>query len=234
MNVEYFHDQESLSRRGASIVRTEIQRKNDLLLCAASGRSPYNIYEKMIRESEKDEHLFRDLRIIKLDEWWPVPAGSKGTCEDYLRKSLVEPLSVHEKRYISFLSDVTDPELECHRIRSTLLAEGPIDLAILGLGKNGHIGLNEPGDYMYPFSHLEYLTEQTRQHTMMENMAMKPNFGMTLGIKEILSAHRIILIVSGEDKVHATSMLLSGRITTECPATILWLHDHTFCLVLKF
>jgi galactosamine-6-phosphate isomerase len=234
MNIEYFHDEESLSRRGAELVQEEIKRKKDLLLCAASGRSPYKTYEKIIQESEKDVQLFRNLRIIKLDEWWAIPSGSEGTCEHFIKEKLVEPLSIPDDRYISFLSDVADPELECKRIRITLQRQGPIDLAILGLGRNGHIGLNEPGKYIEPYCHLEQLSEQSRQHKMIDHMVEKPSFGMTLGIKEILSSQKILLIVAGEDKIDAARILFSGIITTECPATFLWLHDHTYCLVLQF
>ncbi len=233
MNIEYFHDHESISRRGIAMVKEEIHRKKDLLLCAATGKSPYKIYEGMVRESDRNKQLFRDLRIIKLDEWWAIPVGSEGTCENYLRKRLVAPLSIPENRYLSFKSDATDPESECKRISSLLFSLGPIDLAILGLGKNGHIGLNEPGTYLQPYSHLVTLSEQSQQHAMTEHMDERPTYGMTLGIKEILSSKKIILIVSGADKQVATKTLFSGVITTECPASFLWLHDHVHCLLLN-
>jgi len=233
MIIEYFHDQESLSRRGTDMVKEEMRKKKDLLLCAATGRSPEKIYEGMIRESEKDRQLFRNLRIINLDEWWAIPANSEGTCEDYLRKRLVEPLSIHENRFISFVPDVVDPDLECKRISSTLYRQGPIDLAIVGIGRNGHIGLNEPGIYLKPYCHLVTLSEQSRQHAMTEHMVKKPTHGMTLGIKEILSSRKIILIVSGADKQAVTRTLFSGVVTTECPASFLWLHDHAYCLVVN-
>jgi len=232
MHIEYFPDEESLSRRGVALILEEIRKKRNLLLCAASGNSPSRIYGKLIQESEKDQTLFRDLRIIKLDEWWSVPANSEGTCEHYIRKKLVEPLSIPDDRYISFLSDVTDPDVECNRIRTVLQQQGPIDLAVLGLGRNGHIGLNEPGRYLEPYCHQALLSEQSRKHGMIGFMVEKPSHGMTLGMKEILSSRKIILIVSGEDKKDAANFLFSGKVTTECPATFLWLHDQTFCLVL--
>jgi galactosamine-6-phosphate isomerase len=231
MHIEYFPDEESLSQRGVNLVLEEINKKKDLLLCAATGNSPSKIYGKMIRESEKDLQLFQELRIIKLDEWWTVPANNKGTCEHYIREMLVEPLSIPDSRYISFLSDVADPGAECKRIRTALQQQGPIDLAVLGLGKNGHIGLNEPGKYLEPYCHLASLSEQSRQHGMIGGMAEKPSHGMTLGMKEILSSRKIILIVSGEGKTGAAKILFSGIVTTECPATFLWLHEQTFCLV---
>jgi len=233
MNIEYFQNQESLTQRGASIVLEEIRRKKDLLLCAATGESPRSIYDRLIRESKKEDQLFQNLRIIKLDEWWGVPSGSNGTCEEYLRSCLLGPLAIPDKRYISFASDVTDPVQECNRIRSLLKRQGPIDLTILGLGRNGHIGLNEPGNYFEPYCHLQYLSEQSRQHEMMKHLEEKPAYGLTLGMAEILSSRKIILIISGEDKTDATRMLLSGHITTDCPATFLWLHNHVICLVLQ-
>lgn len=233
MNIEYFQDHAELCASGAAIVLAEIRRKPDLLLGAATGRSPLGLYEKLAAESARENDLFRALRVVKLDEWADVPENSEGACEAYLRTHLLNPLGLPDSRFISFASQAPDLVRECARIQSLLDETGPMDVCVLGLGKNGHLGFNEPGPMLNPLCHVATLSEPSRQHGMMEHREEKPSHGLTLGLKDILAAKRIILIVSGEDKEAATHTLLSGQITTQCPATFLQLHQRVDCLILE-
>ncbi len=171
------------------------------------------------------------MRIVKLDEWWRLPADDRRTCEVYLQQKLIGPLGIGQSRYISFDSDAPDPEQECLRVRSSLEREGPIGLAVLGLGKNGHLGLNEPGPFLHPVCHRATLSPETRQHPMLNHSGPAPESGLTLGMRDILSSEVILLIVSGSGKEKALDQLRSGKITTDCPATFLWTHPRVHCLV---
>lgn len=220
-----------LSQKAAELCMRAISADPGLLLCAATGKSPELLYENLVRESLTNPAFFERIRIIKLDEWWGIPPGDPGTCESYLQEKLVGPLGVGKERYLSFASDAPDPGEECVRIQTALEREGPIGLAVLGLGKNGHLGLNEPGPEVEPLCHPARLSGKTRQHSMVEHLESKPESGMTLGMKEILSSKVILLIVHGEEKEDAFHVLLSGKITTSCPASFLWLHPQVHCLV---
>jgi galactosamine-6-phosphate isomerase len=233
MRIEYFNDYTQLSKKASSVVRKEVSKKSDLLLCASSGSSPGGLYKEMVDISENDPELFLEIRILQLDEWWRVPHNSKGTSEHYLRSALIDPMGIRDDRYISFLSSTIDPEKECFKIQSLLLRKGPIDLCILGMGKNGQIGFNESGQELEPHCHLATLSEESRAHEMMKHATEKPAYGFTLGIKDILSSRRILLLVSGSGKKEATRHLLSGQITTRCPATFLRLHDQVDCLIMS-
>ena len=109
--------------------------------------------------------------------------------------------------------------------------QGPIDLCILGLGKNGHLGFNEPADELQPHCHIADLAVQSQQHSMILDSSIKPTQGITLGMQEILSSKRILLLVSGSGKEEAKKKLLSGDITSQCPASLLWKRDNVDCLV---
>jgi galactosamine-6-phosphate isomerase len=233
MNITYFHEYEQLSETAAGLILDQIRLKPDLLLCAATGNSPIGIYSRLAALAEQEPPLFGQLRIIKLDEWAGIAHGSEGSCERYLRHHMLNPLKIDDARYISFVSDATDPIRECERIRFRLSEEGPIDIAVLGLGKNGHLGFNEPAGLLEPHCHLTPLTATSKGHDMMNHARQKPAQGMTLGIKEILSANMIILVVSGKGKGEAMSTLLSGKITTSCPASFLWLHDKVYGMIMK-
>ena len=231
MEIEYFEDYNRLSETASALVAGQLRASPGLLLCAATGSSPEGLYHYLAERKAAEPSLFSRLRIIKLDEWSGLKPADPGTCEHYNRHHLLDPLEIDDQRFISFSPEAPDPEEECHLVRSRLEKEGPIDLAILGLGKNGHLGLIEPGQQLEPHCHVARLTRESRQHDMVKHVPDKPEYGMTLGMKDILAAKTIVLIVAGKGKEEAISVLLSGKITTTCPASFLWLHDRVHCMV---
>jgi len=233
MDIVYFEDFSRLSEAASAMVVDQLRASPGLLLCAATGKSPEGLYRSLAEHNAAEPSLFSRLRIIKLDEWSGLKPEDPGTCEYYIRHHLLGPLGIDDQRFISFSPEAVDPEEECHLVRSRLEKEGPIDLAILGLGKNGHLGFIEPGQQLEPHCHVARLTHESRQHNMMQHVPSKPEYGMTLGMKDILAAKRIILIVAGKGKEEAISVLLSGKITTACPASFLWLHNRVHCMVVQ-
>jgi galactosamine-6-phosphate isomerase len=231
MNITYCQGYEAMSETSASMAIREIEKRRDLLLCAATGNSPSGLYAQLARQGAKDPAFFRGLRIIKLDEWGGLPENHPATCEHYLRTRLVDPLRIPPERYLSFQSAPPDPAAECARIRAALDATGPIDLCILGLGRNGHLGFNEPAAVLEPHCHVARLSETSLGHHMVQAIRDKPSFGLTLGMRDIMQAGRIILLVWGENKAEPLRTLLSGKITTGVPASLLWLHPRVDCVI---
>ncbi len=231
MNITYCKGYGEMSEKAAWIVTREIQKKRDLLLCAATGNSPAGLYAQLAGQGAKDPAFFEALRIIKLDEWGGLPQNHPATCEHYLRTRLVDPLHIGPERYLSFQSAPPDPAAECARIQTALDAGGPIDLCVLGLGSNGHLGFNEPAAGLEPHCHVARLSETSQEHTMVRALGDKPAFGLTLGMRDVLLARRIILLVWGANKAEPLRALLSGKITTQLPASLLWLHRQVDCLI---
>lgn len=231
MKILYCDDYESVSLQAASLVIAEITQKRSLLLCAATGNSPIGLYDRLVRKAATDRALFAELRIIKLDEWGGIPENAPGSAERYLRTRLLDPLGIAPERYISFASTPAEPADECERIRSELERHGPIDVCVLGLGVNGHIGFNEPGPFLMPQCHVARLSAETRRHAMVQSLDTQPLFGLTLGMQEILAARRIILLVAGAGKQQAVAGVLSGAVSTTLPASLLWLHGCVDCLI---
>ncbi len=220
-----------MSEQAAALVVSEIERRRNLLLCPAAGHSASGLYAELARKAEADADLFAELSIVKLDEWGGVPENHPVSSERYLRTRLLNPLGIPPERYVAFASDPAEPADECERVRSELAERGPIDLCILGLGINGHIGFNEPGPVLTPHCHVAQLSEESRRHSMVRSMERKPHFGLTLGMQEILASRRIMLLVAGDGKTRATAELLTGKVTTTLPASFLWLHEHADCLI---
>lgn len=225
-SIRICDDHEAMSRQAAERILQALAGKPDLLLCAAGGSTPLRAYELLAEHFTRQPDLFAAMRAVKLDEWGGIAMDDPGSCEGQLREYLVNPLGLSTDRYFGFQSNPAEPDVECERIHSRIASEGPIDLCVLGLGKNGHIAMNEPAASLLPFSHLAQLTAATLAHSMLANTKSKPGFGLTLGMAEILSAHEILLLVSGPSKREPLGRLMRHEITTEFPASFLWLHPN--------
>jgi galactosamine-6-phosphate isomerase len=232
MNINYFSNAEAMSQKAAELVLEEVQLNPSLLLCTATGGSPKLLYQILAEESQKQEQLFKKTRIIPLDEWIGLPTP-EGSCHAYINEQVLTPLQILKEHYFGFNADATPLQKECERIQQQLTDNGPIDVCILGLGKNGHLGFNEPADELQLYCHIADLSSQSQEHYMIGSTSSKPTKGLTLGMQDILAAKKIILVVSGEGKEAATKQLLSGTITNDCPATWLWKHDYVACLMVK-
>ncbi|HXB31124.1 MAG TPA: galactosamine-6-phosphate isomerase [Puia sp.] len=233
MEIHRHDSYETLSREAASLILNKIKQKNNAVLCAATGNSPTKTYALLKQSFDHQPGLFSNLMIIKLDEWGGVPMQDPGTCESYLQSHLIEPLKIGGDRYISFNSNPDNTVEECFRIQEKLNEIGPIDICILGLGLNGHLALNEPGEFLEANVHVAKLSESSLTHSMIGNMKMKPSYGLTLGMADILQSEFVIIIVSGTGKKKITADFLNGNISTKLPASFLWLHPNTICLIDK-
>ena len=219
---------EAMSGLAADEIAEELQAKPDLLLCAATGSTPTRVYQLLIAKAKGAPALFESLRIVKLDEWGAMPPTDHGSCEFYLQKHLILPLNIPPERYLSFAGQ-DDPQTECERITTELEKTGPVDLAILGLGVNGHLGFNEPADALCPMPHRAELAPSSLKHPMIRESKVSLNYGLTLGLAHLLQARTIILLVNGAHKAPAMKQLLSGQVSTHFPASFLWLHPRVFC-----
>lgn len=228
MNISYFSDTELMSQQAAEIVLEQVRQNPESLLCTATGSSPKCLYQILAQHTK----LFEKTRIIPLDEWIGLPTP-EGSCHTYIEEYVLNPLQIPAAHYFGFNVNTTRLENECKRIQELLNQEGPVDLCILGLGKNGHLGFNEPAYVLQAHCHIANLAPQSQEHNMIGSASSKPTKGLTLGMQDILASKKIILLVSGEDKEAATRQLISGTITTDCPATWLWKHDNVDCLILR-
>jgi galactosamine-6-phosphate isomerase len=200
-----------------------------MLLGTATGHSPQGTYAALARTCRTRPTLFSRLRILKLDEWGGAPLTHPQSCESFIRQQLLTPLQITPDRYAGFNSQPTSREKECRRIQTFLKRQGPIDLCVLGLGRNGHIGFNEPADILQPHAHTVQLSMASLAHSMAQTMNRNALFGITLGIADIMHARQIILLVTGPGKRAVVRRFLSGQMTTQLPASLLWAHPQVTC-----
>lgn len=186
-------------------------------------------YQLLAEQGAREPSLFAKCRVIKLDEWGGLPPGDPATCEEQLRAALISPLRLDD-RYIGFESQPHDPNAECARIATWLEQHGPIDMCVLGLGVNGHIGFNEPAAFLEPHAHVAQLSQASLEHAMLRQTKHRPAYGLTLGIADLLQSRQVLLLATGSAKREPLDRLLAGPITTDFPASLLQLHPNAVIL----
>ena len=221
---------ESMSRTAADIIIENLRIKPDLRLCVATGSTPTRMYELLVEEYKANPEIFSKLIIVKLDEWGGLPMGDPASCETYIRKHLIEPLSIGPDRYIAFTSNPDNPKKEIKIYQKKLDALGLIDICILGIGLDGHLGLNEPGAHLKYGVNISKLTSQSLKHPMASQAIGKIGYGITMGLGDIMKSKKIITLVNGAHKKDIFKKFLTQKITTRLPASMLWLHPDAICI----
>ena len=181
----------------------------------------------------KKEISTKSIKIIKLDEWIGLKNTDEGSCEEFIQKWIIKPLNIAKERYIAFDAETANPERECLRIRNEMMQNDPADIAILGIGVNGHLALNEPSDCLHPFAHVAVLAESSKNHPMAVLSGKKMSYGMTLGMSEIFNSRKILMLISGESKKDIFTEFCKERITTQLPASLLRIHPDVTCIYTK-
>jgi galactosamine-6-phosphate isomerase len=217
-------DHEAMSRAAVECIAAQLRRKPDSLLILATGGTPERTYQLLAKRGRAETGLCDRLRILKLDEWGGLGMEDPATCEMALRRLLLAPLRIGPDRYMGWQSSPADTEAECCRMQQWFAENGPADLCILGLGLNGHLGFNEPGDYVHPGPHRAELARESKQHPMLHQAHGQPGYGLTLGLRDILQSREVLLLVSGKAKRSQLHRLFQPEISPQFPASFLWLH----------
>jgi glucosamine-6-phosphate deaminase len=221
MNWESIDTQEALSARAAEILLTTIREDPRAVLGLPTGRTPIGMYDRVVRECAREYHCFRDVTTFNLDEYCGVEPEHPASYASYMRQHLfdhvdIDPANTHIPHGI-------DPDPEGYE--EELRRAGGLDLTFLGLGRNGHIGFNEPGTPFDSRTRIVELTQSTRHaNADLFPGGHVPTHAITMGIGTILESRRIVLLVAGAGKEDAIARLRSGEVTEAFPASALWKH----------
>ncbi|KKW31056.1 MAG: Glucosamine-6-phosphate deaminase [Candidatus Kaiserbacteria bacterium GW2011_GWC2_52_8b] len=224
-------DHEAMSQVASEYIAKVIKGKPDAILCLATGATPTRTYELLAEKFKRGEFTTDRLIIIKLDEWGGLAMNDSGTCETYLQMHVIAPLKIPSGHFISFESNPADPEKEVARVQEKIRALSPFDLTLLGLGVNGHVGFNEPGEAIGPV-HITQLQESTLHHSMVRH-SQGIRFGMTIGFDDILRSREIVMLVSGAAKAEQLRRMLKDDINPTFPATYLQKSAHAHVIADK-
>ena len=226
MQIYKATDYRDMSRKAANIISAQIILKPDSVLGLATGSTPIGIYQQLIDWHRKGDLDFSRIKTVNLDEYKGLPHDSRQSYHYFMEHNLFRQINI--RRDNTYLPDgmAADSTEECSRFDGVIRRLGVIDLQLLGLGHNGHIGFNEPGDIFEKGTHCVRLSPSTLEANSRlfgEGEAM-PTHAYTMGIKSIMLAKKILLAVSGKDKAEILHKTLHGPITPLVPASILQMH----------
>lgn len=225
MNIERFDDEEALSGALATRVLDAIAARPSLVLGLPTGRTPLGLYRQLRERGASVD--WSSVRTFNLDEFAGLAPGDAHSYRSFMQAELFEHVSIAPGN-IGFLNGAApDLRAECRRYEAAIASAGGIDLQILGIGANGHIGFNEPADGLCATTHIAHLEEETRQANAQRfggDWTAVPERALSMGMSTILGARQIVLIATGAEKADAVYGMIEDLITTRLPASLLQVH----------
>ena len=220
-------DYNDLSRKAANIISAQVIMKPDCVLGLATGSSPLGTYRQLIEWYKKGDLDFSEVKSVNLDEYKGLPKDNDQSYYYFMHQNFFKDININPENTHIPNGMEPDSEKECSRYNQVISDLGGIDLQLLGLGHNGHIGFNEPDTAFAKMTHCVDLAPSTIEANkrFFASADDVPRQAYTMGIKTIMQARKILLIVSGEDKAQILYDVLNGPITPHVPASILQLHS---------
>ncbi|MCL4424473.1 MAG: glucosamine-6-phosphate deaminase [Firmicutes bacterium] len=226
MKILRCRDYEEMSRVAAQSIVEGIKDKADLVLGLATGKTPLGLYRLLVEAYQRGEVDFSRVTTFNLDEYYPLAPTHPRSFRSFMDKHLFSQVNIRRERTHLPNGAALDPAREAERYERAIFAAGGIDLQVLGIGRNGHIGFNEPG------TALGSLTQKIQLHP--ESVAASradfdsetevPRYAISMGIRTIMLSRRILLLASGADKAAILARALQGPVGSQVPASVLQLH----------
>lgn len=230
MQLIFSNDTDKLYRYVADRLLETVALKPDALLGLATGGTFEPVYGRILEQRSRVN--WQLARTVNLDEYYPIGRHGEQSFYTYMKKRLFDPLGLTEEQSLVLNGEAADPGQECMDFEERIDALGGIELQVLGIGRNGHIGFNEPSDAFEPHTHYTALTDTTLTDNAryFEGVDQMPTGALTMGIETIMKARGILLLAVGRSKAQAVNALVNGKITPDLPASILRVHPN--CTVL--
>ena len=225
MEIILANNQSMFDEEAANQVLLQLKKKPESVIAFATGGTPEGMYKKLAALYRNGNIDFSQIHAFNLDEFADIDCSHENSFFSFLKTNLYDSLNI-KPRHIHPIR-FTGSEEACTDYENEIKNHGGIDFAILGIGLNGHIGYNEPGTAFDSKTHLVQLTEQTIQSNskLFKDFDI-PKRGITMGIKTIMNARKIMLLANGEEKAEMIYKALYGRVSEEIPASILQLHSN--------
>ena len=226
MKIIRAKDYYDMSRKAANIISAQVIMKPNCVLGLATGGTPVGTYKQLVEWYNKGDIDFSEVTTVNLDEYRGLPKEHPESYWSFMHRNLFDHVNIRPEAIN--LPDGTnmDADAECARYDAVIHNVGGIDLQLLGMGLNGHIGFNEPDEYFSKGTHCVNLTESTIEANkrFFASADDVPRQAYTMGVQTIMLARRIVLVVSGENKAETVRKAFFGPVTPQVPASILQLH----------
>ncbi|MGM9926284.1 MAG: glucosamine-6-phosphate deaminase [Bacillus sp. (in: firmicutes)] len=218
---------EEMSRLAAQKVIRKVTEKPDAVLGLATGSSPVGLYKELIDDHKETGTSYKEIKTVNLDEYVGLDRDDRNSYFTFMREKLFNYIDINLNQTNIPNGKAEDMEEEARRYEACIEALGGIDLQILGIGGNGHIGFNEPGTSFNSTTHVIELAESTRKANSryFNSLEEVPKYAVTMGIESIMKSKEILLLASGASKAEAMKRLVHGEISEDFPASVLRLHN---------
>ena len=227
MKIYKAKDYKDMSRKAANIISAQVIMKPNCVLGLATGSTPIGTYAQLVEWYNKGDLDFSEVTTVNLDEYKGLPRTNDQSYYYFMHQHLFDRVNIDPERTNVPNGMEPDAEKECGRYEELIRSLGGVDLQLLGLGHNGHIGFNEPGEAFEKETHCVDLTESTIEANkrFFASADDVPKQAYTMGIKTIMQAKKILIVVNGENKADIVERAFFGPVTQEVPASILQLHN---------
>mgnify|MGYP000124510305 CR=1 FL=1 len=220
-------DYKDMSRKAANIISAQVIMKPNAVLGLATGSTPVGAYEQLVEWYNKGDIDFSQVTSVNLDEYKGLSGDNDQSYRYFMNKNLFDHVNIDKAR--TFVPDGTEPDskVACAKYNAIIDSVGGIDLQLLGLGVNGHIGFNEPHDAFDLGTHCVDLAQETieaNKRFFDGNVDLVPKQAYTMGIRTIMQARKVLMVVNGVGKAEIVKKAFFGPVTPEVPASILQLH----------
>ena len=226
INVIVCETYDELSAVAADIVAAEMKKKPEFVLGLATGSSPVGLYTKLAEKNQAGEIDFSKVRTFNLDEYYPIDPANDQSYRYFMNKNLFNKTNIKLENTRVPDGTAEDTDKFCESYEADIAAAGGVDLQVLGIGNNGHIGFNEPCDKFYNITHVVELTENTIEANsrFFESADLVPKKAITMGVGTIMNAKKIVLVANGKNKAQALYDALCCDVTPNNQCSVLQYH----------
>ncbi|MTI18083.1 glucosamine-6-phosphate deaminase [Rhodobacteraceae bacterium RKSG542] len=227
MKTLIFKSAQQAEQKASSLIMEMVRAKPDCILGLATGGTMERVYENIVAEYQKGGVSFASVQSFNLDEYVGLAPSHPSSYHTYMKEALFKHIDIQTQNTHLPKGDAADPVAAADAYEALIETSGGIDLQLLGIGKNGHIGFNEPTSSLRSRTRVKTLTTSTLQanRQYFDSDEEMPHFAITMGIESILSARHCVLLATGESKADAAAHMIEGPLSAICPASALQFHQ---------
>lgn len=232
MKVIITKNAQELADEALKVMLEVVKSNPKAIIGLATGSSPIGLYQNMIKDHNENGTSYKDIKSVNLDEYVGLDENSDQSYIYFMRENLFKGIDIKKENTNLPNGKAEDMKKECERY-TNLLDSMPQDIQLLGIGANGHIGFNEPNTPFDSTTHIVELEEGTRRDNarFFSSLDEVPKYAITMGIKNIMNAKKILVVANGENKAKAVYEMVKGEVNEKCPASILQKHNDVVVVV---
>lgn len=236
MQIIIDENPQALANSAADWVQALLLEKSNPVLGLATGSTPISLYKVLVEKYQAGLISFAELTSFNLDEYYDIEPSNPQSYRSFMNRHLFDHVDIDKSRtFLPTCSSEQAPRQQGLAYEEQIKQAGGIDLQILGIGANGHIGFNEPTSSLRSRTRIKTLTQQTLSDNsrLFGEGQYQPTLAMTMGIATIMDARYVLLMATGKNKAHAVKQMITGGISSNCPASILQMHENAVVLLDK-